>query len=1219
MRAIIKKFEVQGFKSFYDRTKIVFHPGITAVVGPNGTGKSNIVDAILWSMGGLRLKSLRGDRTEDVIFNGNAKKPPLNMADATMTLAGEDQELTIAHRVFRTGESEYRLNGKVVRLRDIQDELWKNSIGEREYFVIEQGAIGNFVTSKPAEKRSLIEEAAGTAYYKDKKRQAQSKLENTELNLTRLEDIIIEVGKAKNSLQRQAQAANRYRRLRERIRELTSHHYRRKLTQLEAGQKHTSALYEACVSREQEVAKRVRNEEQNISGMRRELWDQEAAIKEHQEKLYGLKSQIARLESDVDRESRRLEFFDEKKKRSESDRDELLEDILILTKELEDARARLTELEESLGNRDSEVGRAGEELQAAKEETARESQSLEELRSTYLQTLQESTETRNERARLEKEIELLSRQEERLSAQVEDHVRVLDESAGRTSDLEKAVEGHSANKEAAALKVSIFQKALAETQAGKAEVQARLNDLRTGREEIAYHLQALRKIEEKERGESGTAEVPGGLGLLADLIRTSPENAPLLDAFWRDASRAQVVVAEEFFENIPESLRGNYLLIPPQALPPIPEEVTASPEFLGFLKNRFEPDDRIKDKLFYFDNAVIVSSIKEAVRLWVRHPGVNFLTSAGDLLLSSGLMRLGQKAEGMIALAAEIRELEEKIARLDAAITPIAEDLAEKAREEALTLSGLENEKGRHSKEDKEYADKERELQFILAEREKTRTALTVLNKELESLRNEKTRLASVLHEVNDRLGSQETQTRSLGIRIDDREKTLSDKLSRSGDLERDFHEKRAGLDILQEKMNGLRQQIQGTEKRKEAAAAKTAALESDARRSEEEKAELGRTVLSLREKISLMEKEQSGAEFKLSGAEAEHQVAKKKLEEYELHLQKTRSDEAAAKDDRMKFEIRKAEIERDIVNLEEMCWQELKKTIPELRAEWEAQSHPGPTGSSEDEDIEDTEESLEEEAEESAEVLIGQEQQSTEPPKPKRPVRRQTPVSQLSDAEVDKELEEARENLNRYKAVNLMAEEEFLEQKKRFEFLTGQRQDLRDSIRSTQEAIDKIDEESKVQFLKAIDEVTTNFREIFTSLFKGGDAEVKLLEPDNPLESGVEIVAQPPGKRVQNLSLLSGGEKSLTSLAFLFALFRYKPSPFCFLDEVDAALDDVNLTRFLELLGKIKHQTQFILVTHNYKTMEVADYIYGTTMEEPNITKVYSVKFEKKDVEAVS
>src|SRR5512143_614800 len=232
MSMIIKKLELQGFKSFADRTKVAFHPGITAIVGPNGTGKSNLVDALLWVQGGHRQKTVRGDRTEDVIFNGNAKKPALSMADVVLTLGSDDEELVVSHRVFRSGESEDRLNGKTARLKDVQDELWKHAIGETEYFVIEQGAIGNFVTAKPTEKRALIEEAAGTAYYKDKKRQAQTKLENTEINLTRLEDIIAEVEKAKNSLQRQAQAANRYRRLRERIRELTSHHYERKFETL---------------------------------------------------------------------------------------------------------------------------------------------------------------------------------------------------------------------------------------------------------------------------------------------------------------------------------------------------------------------------------------------------------------------------------------------------------------------------------------------------------------------------------------------------------------------------------------------------------------------------------------------------------------------------------------------------------------------------------------------------------------------------------------------------------------------------------------------------------------------------------------------------------------------------------------------------------------------------------------------------------------------------
>ena len=300
------------------------------------------------------------------------------------------------------------------------------------------------------------------------------------------------------------------------------------------------------------------------------------------------------------------------------------------------------------------------------------------------------------------------------------------------------------------------------------------------------------------------------------------------------------------------------------------------------------------------------------------------------------------------------------------------------------------------------------------------------------------------------------------------------------------------------------------------------------------------------------------------------------------------------------------------------MCWQELKKTLTELKAELRAAAEAAPAEppAAPAEEAEEAEEEGEEEAEDDA-AEAAPAAVAPEAPKPRRTAKKWRPLAEMTDEDVEKELEEARETVNRFKAVNLMAEEEFLEQKKRFDFLTEQRQDLRESITSTEEAIRKIDEESKTQFLKALEEVNKNFQDLFTSLFKGGNAEVKLLEPENPLESGVEIVAQPPGKRVQNLSLLSGGEKSLTSLAFLFAMFRYRPSPFCFLDEVDAALDDVNLARFLDLLRTIKHQTQFILITHNYKTMEVADYIYGTTMAEPNMTKLLSVKLEKKGGEA--
>ena len=1217
MSMIIKKLELQGFKSFAERTKIVFHPGITAIVGPNGTGKSNLVDAMLWSLGGHRQKTVRGDRTEEVIFSGNAKRPALSMADAVLTLASENEEMTVSHRAFRSGESEYRMNGKTVRLKDIQDELWKHAIGASDYFVIEQGAIGNFVTSKPNEKRLFIEEAAGTAYYKDKKRQAQSKLDSTEQNLIRLEDIIIEVEKAKNSLQRQAQAANRYRRLRERIRELTSHHYQRKLVVLERAQQEASALYEAGLLRETETTARLRSEERDAAARRKELWDLEKVLKDGQEGLFGLKSRAARIESDIERESKRIEFFEEKKKRAQADRNELLEDVLVMTREIEDLKARVGGHGESLAASRSEAAGAEMDLAAAREARLLAAREIERLRNEYLGALQALTEAKNESAKTDKELELLVRQEEKLSAQIADEAGHLVESAGRTAVLERDIAETRSAREALISRAEDVKAALGRGRAAIDEAGRRLESFRSKRDESAYHLQALRKVDEKAREASPSDEVPGGLGILADLVRTSAENAALFDAFWREGARSRVVPAEAFAAELPAGLRGRFLLVPASARPAIPAEILERPGVIGQLKSLVEPDERLAGRMAGLEDAVIVRDAGEAIRIWIEHPELNFLTPSGDLLLASGLLRLGEKAEGAVVLASEMRKLEAEVARLEAEAAPVAAEITD----HGTALQGLEADLAAIREEidrtERVLQDREREHRYGLGEGEKIRTNQSILGRELQVLRGDRERIEEAFRGAGESLDAREAEAQALKLRIEGAERDHAGFAARVASLERRFFEAKAGLDLVQEKMNGLGDRIRAAEKRKEAAAAKIELLEADVLKSDEDQTRLRGEIAALRETAQSLGEERAAAETRLEATEGDLERVRKALEGFEAIVQKSREEEEAAKNERVRHEIRKAEVERDLVNLDEMCWQELKKTIAELRAEAQAAAT-GPAPSPVTEEAEG-EEMAEEETMENGEEAAPAEpsaEPSSETPvaaKPRRVMKKWRPLAEMTDDEVEKELEESRESLARFKAVNLMAEEEFTEQRTRFEFLTQQRQDLRDSITSTAEAIRKIDEESRDQFLKALEQVNKNFAELFALLFKGGNAEVKLLEPDNPLESGVEIVAQPPGKRVQNLSLLSGGEKSLTSLAFLFALFRYRPSPFCFLDEVDAALDDVNLARFLDLLKTIKHQTQFILITHNYKTMEVADYIYGTTMAEPNMTRLLSVKLERK------
>jgi len=1216
---IIKKLELQGFKSFADRTKIVFHPGITAIVGPNGTGKSNLVDAMLWVLGGRRQRTVRGDRTDDILFNGNAKRAPISMADVVLSLGGDDVEMAVSHRVFRSGESEYRMDGKSVRLKDIQDELWKHSIGETEYFVIEQGAIGTFVTSKPVEKRSFLEEAAGTAFYKDRKRQAQNKLELSEQNLTRLEDIIIEVEKAKNSLQRQASAATRYRRLRERVRELTSVHFQRKLAHLEISQKDVTALYNSCLEKEMDVVSRIKIQERELARARKALWDLEKTLKEDQEKVFALKSQTARLESEIERETKRAEFFGQSKKKAESGREELRREMLALELESIQAKTALGEMSRELEGREKDVEAASALIGQAKERAAARTREVQALRDEHLLKFQELTDKRNDSVKVEKELELVLRQKEKLLVQAAVQRSLLDAAGAGLARFESEIEARQKAKKERELSIASLRSDLSQAHADIAELQSRIAALKEKRDETAYELQALRKVEEKERSAVSAEDVPGMLGLLADLVRTSAEDAPLVDVFWKEEAKARVVLPEEFLKVLRPGLRGTYLLVPGRVRSEVPPEVLGDADVSGLLKGRVRADERFPDLLPRLDEAVIVRDTAAAIRLWLRFPRLNFITPAADLLLASGLLKLGEKSEGMIALTQEIRGLGEKAARLEGEIAPLAAALEERTGQRQALETALEAERAHHLQEEHIVQDKLRERKFGLLEKEKARTSVDILAGELEVLVRDEESMSRNMGSLKAGLAAAEGEERSLNERIEAARKELAEVREKDSADERRFFELKSGRDILGEKMNGLRQQIQGLARRKEAAETKIASLEEEIRTGEAEKSRLAEYILGLSEKAKGHESERRIGEKALEEKEADLRKVRKEQDDLERRLQALREEEEAAKDARIKSEIHKAEIDRDLVNLEETCWGDIKKTLAELRADMEAQAAlrtgaaAAPAAPAEERIEETEEEAALSEEEEGAEEAPPAAEEGTAP-KPRRILKKLRPVLELSDEEAEQELEEFRDAIQRFKAVNLMAEEEFLEQKKRYDFLIHERQDLRESIDSTEAAIRKIDEESKTQFLKALEEVNKNFRDVFGLLFKGGNAEVKLLEPDNPLESGVEIVAQPPGKRLQNLALLSGGEKSLTSMAFMFALFRYRPSPFCFLDEVDAALDEVNLARFLDLMKAIKHQTQFIIITHNYKTMEVADYIYGTTMEEPNITKLYSVKLEKKE-----
>jgi chromosome segregation protein len=1174
---IIKRLELQGFKTFPERTKVVFHPGITAIIGPNGTGKSNIVESIQWVLGGQRVKTVRGEKADDAIFTGNTKRPAMGMADVTLVLQSDGEEMQINHRVFRTGESEYRLGGKTVRLKDIQDELWKKSISENKYFVIEQGAIGSFVTSKPTEKRALIEEAAGTAFYKDKKRQAENKLEDSQQNLVRLEDIIAEVAKAKNSLARQAGAAERYRKLRERIRELTALHFRRRSEQLLAGQQEVQAQYDALLAAERELAARLATEEKDVNTKRKEAWDLEQAMKQGQEALYALKSQIARFEAEREREAKRIEYFEERRAKASADTDELLAGLLILERDLIQAQSDLSSQTEVLARKEREAA----DLEAAHRETeaatAPWAKKVEAARSEYLQKFAEVTAAKNEGAKLEKELEIIRRQEERLSQKREETRRRIEEKDKEIAALEERCSATEREADGQ-------DKALCELRARHLELltsieilQETIRGLKDKRDEDAYHLQALRKLEEKERAAEPLYDAEGAIGFFTDLLESDPSDAPLIDVFWKDEARATIISADKLLSNLAgRELRGNFLLVPEIPVEHAPEALRGEPGVVGALAARLRPKPALAGRMPRLHDAVIVREIRDAVPLWLRHPDLNFVSLQGDVLFSSGLLKLGSRKEGLFTLSQEIRDLERRIGRRDEEIAPYASRLEDSLGEKQQLEAEIEAGQARLAEFRKAALQIEKDLALGLAEKDNLANDLALSAHELEVLGLDRTGFTAKGDSHAQAVRGLEEEAQALLARSENEEEDFSrhrEKSNREANL---FLELRGTIDVIRERIANLDALHRSLSQRKDAAGAKINALQDEIRASEAEEARLREIVLQAGDKAVALEVERGRRDAENAETEERLALVRKDAGRAEEALGGLRDEYERKKDERMTWEVRKAELDRDLVNLEETCWQELKKTIQEVKAETPPSATTGLSEPS---------------------ATTGSEPggESGEP----------------VDFEV--ELEDAREKLLRYGAVNLMAEEEYASQKERYDFLMQQKTDLTSSISQTREAIFKIDDESRNRFMTALGEVNTYFQDLFQTLFKGGSAEVKLLDEANPLESGVEVIAQPPGKKVQNMGLLSGGEKSLTSLAFLFALFRYKPTPFCILDEVDAALDEANLARFLDLMRTIKTETQFIIITHNYKTMEVADYIYGTTMEEPNCTRVFSMKLERK------
>ncbi|HXN70973.1 MAG TPA: chromosome segregation protein SMC [Candidatus Acidoferrales bacterium] len=1256
----LRKVELLGFKSFFEKTPITFSgSGITCIVGPNGCGKSNVVDAISWVLGEQSHKQLRAERMSDCIFNGTAKRPPLGLAEVTLTLvdpelseavgkvldapeeapveagptlveqpvsvANEDGfleiactqtdaaaeessdsrkpwkkrvaekpaialkpgEVVVGRRLYRSGQSEYLINGRVARLRDVQELFMGLGLGPDSYAIIEQGRIGQILNSKPMDRRAIIEEAAGITMYKTKRRLAEAKLEASKINLSRVNDILVEVEKQLASLKRQASKARRYAELREQMRGLLRSVLASKAEHLDIEAARLENLLREMDSAEERKARSVHELEAEQERLSARSYELDAELR----KIHNLLGQTA---LDLDRAENRITF----------NREQVVQIDARATRlgfELEQAERQTTEL----------TARMSAQREAAS--SLREQTALLEV--ALRQTTEQTASSTGEQERLEARIAELHQLAARLveeSAREQAESLQAEEAAARhaAAEEQRGVALRTIEEECAALKERVvaaegaFQQAQMQAQeSGKAfqDSQLRLADLRNGHREAGQQLEGTRESLSAERARRTSIEQilsdraytadavqklfsvnppdsPASsdgsfraIGLLADYAEVQEKYESAVEQFLRD--ELEYIVVESFdharagIALLRNDMGGRATFFVDSQIdlevktPEADGSLPLAPGIVARLDRLVEFRDPVGPTAKHFLTKLRTAYLVEsavAEQLAHENPHSYYLTPDGTCyhgrIVSGG--RAGEA--GPLALKRELRQHEAEAGRLERISQEQQELLAQLGQKISAGESAVALANSQH------------------VEAEKSLVAATHL---LDQARSEMQRIELQLSAEREEISRLNSEAESARLRVEQSRRQHAEAVRSRAAAEMESSESAEKLVRMRQAFQALQQRLATGREELATMTERLTSAEAAGQKMSEEIGLAEERLSSLRQQLITMHEEKS---------ELESSCGQLSVQAEELSKEKLRLEE------------QKGALERE--------WETARTRTAQL-----------------DESVRGKRQSLDELRAERNQRQIEKARNDAD-----RDYLRQTCVAELNAQPEDlmaqeaqllvgEDLVTAETNYNEMKArvdamgpVNMMALEEFQECEQREGFLRRERDDLVAAIENTRLTITELDQISRQKFEEAFNFINAHFAIAFQSLFGGGHGEMRLSEPDSSGDAGIDIAAQPPGKRLQNILLLSGGEKALTALALLIAVFRYQPSPFCILDEVDAPLDEANVGRFNRMLAEMCAQTQFIVVTHNRKTMEMGSVLYGVTMQEPGVSKLVSVKWEE-------
>jgi len=1189
----IKKLQIDGFKSFVDRTTVHFNHDITCVVGPNGCGKSNIVDAIKWCMGEQSPSRLRGKHMEDVIFSGAEGRGPHGFAEVTLTFDNTDglappeyteyEEIQVTRRLDRRGHSDYLINRTPVRLLDVTNLFLGTGVGKRAYSVIEQGRIGFIVTSKPEDRRTMVEEAAGISKFRLSKRAAERKMDQTRQNLLRVTDIISEIERSLASLKRQAQKAERYKRYKKEMRDLdlwvASHRYLYLRGQIGAvASSLSNASEEVQASRRALVAKEASVEAERVS-----LQRLSAEVERGQGRAYELDNSVRHLEGLIRQQQDRQAALIERRELATRELDQLDTQREGLQREASAVRLSLGELEALETEAGQLLAEVERELEGRKN-TAKEAEAaLDNARarlseghahaagaSAVLQGYDaRRSEARERLARLEEELQSLSTHEVELSQQrreVEARMVGLRSGKAETSDLQTEIESLLSSGKLALTAADADVDALREKLAVTRSRLRSLNEIHERFEGVGVGAQAVM---------TGYADAGGDpahrVALIADRLESAPEHTRALGAALGGALEYLLVedtdAALRAASFLAREQRGRATFLPrapsgpPRVVPLFPTGAGIVGPLVGLVTHS-RADEAWARYLLY--DVLVVDTLQTAARLHREGFDGTLVTLDGQCLRRDGAVVGGaddESAAHLLRLKREIRELDEAAASQAAELERAVEKQGQLRTTIAERQAAIDSARVQAHDAELEILGSERDLRVVDLEYQRIQQRREEIGRALDDGR-------AALQQVD--LDNAET-TRELRSA----EGQVTDAESAAAVAESVLAERRRVVDEQAAKATEFK--VGATRSRERADRERTVLAQL-----ERSLAELNAREARLREDVAIADRDQGQAAGRIL-----------------LHhgrLGETAHDAATARDDLSNQRARFDEAQ--------VLLGEAEALLKELRSTIEAQSTELNELTLRDRELVLSLEHLAEQVFDKHRIELAHAVGDHHA----RPV---------PDAEVKARAEELQRLIDRMGEINLTAIEEYEENAERYDYLTGQRSDLEEALTKLDKAIRQMNRESRALFREAFAGINERFKRIYPLLFRGGKGELRLTDPQDMLETGVDIVAQPPGKRLGSLELMSGGEKALTAVALVFAIFQYKPSPFCLLDEVDAPLDEANIGRFAEAIQQMTDRSQFIIITHSKRTMEFADVLYGVTMEQPGVSKLVSVELrgEKRPV----